>query len=72
MFKLLKQLIDEHSKNLLIYVKRDKELCKWLISMTPMLDNSYTLLTRIFWVLNDITSFPVCEKCGKPVVKNIT
>lgn len=37
-----------------------------------MLNDSYTLLTRMFWVLNGMNEFPKCEVCGKPIMKNIT
>lgn len=43
---------------------------------TPLLsDDCYTIATKIYWILNDIQHFPICENDGKPLnginVKNI-
>ena len=43
---------------------------------TPLLsDDCYTVATKIYWILNDIHQFPICENDGKPLnginVKNI-
>ena len=71
MLNVLKNIINDHPTHVLLYVKKNDELCHWLIEHTPQLDSSYSILTRMYWVLNDITSFPLCENCKNPITKNI-
>lgn len=42
----------------------------YVFRCTQMLDSQkfkYSLVTRIVWTLNHITSFPKCQVCGKPI-----
>lgn len=42
-----------------------------IIDATPLLSDTafeYTLITRIYWILNDIRMFPCCQICGAPIV----
>lgn len=40
--------------------------------LTPKLnDPYYNLKTKIFWILNDIHDFPICQVCGKEIKKNV-
>ena len=71
MLNRLKEIINKHPTHAILYFKKDKLLYEWIFSKTQMLDNTYTLLTRIFWILNRITEFPKCENCGKSITKNI-
>ena len=89
-FNELKNLV-AHSKKWAIQVNangRKKELKygifpkyyhlkKWINDITPLLANdSYTLMTKVFWILNNITDWNnilvKCKNCGKPFInKNV-
>lgn len=43
-----------------------KHLADWLITKTPLLsDKKYNWTTRLYWVANGLTDFPICPICGK-------
>lgn len=47
-----------------------KYLKDWIYQKTSYLDNKkYGICHRIYWILNDITEFPKCYVCGKPVTR---
>ena len=42
-----------------------KYLYDYIVEKTPLLNDSiYTIATRVYWVLNNITTFPICPICG--------
>ena len=57
--------------------KRKKTLRDWIISSTPLLnDPVYDILTRSYWIVNDIKDWSdarvICPECKKPFIgKNI-
>lgn len=64
-------------------LKNDKEIMEWILSKTPKLKDSddfkYTLGTRLNWIFNGRTNFPICnnkrcENYGKEygIEKNLT
>lgn len=38
---------------------------------TPKLNESYSMRTRIYWILHDLDDFPKCIRCGKPILSNL-
>ena len=44
--------------------------------MLPILDDGYSLATKVYWILHDMKEFPLCECCGKPLtgvnVRNVS
>ena len=66
----------KRSKNVSTY--RSKKLLEWINSKTPLLNNNcefeYSLNTKIHWIFNGMTSFPICPLCGKTfgIKKNIS
>lgn len=60
----------------LFYNPNIRYLLKWINDSTPLLaDPYYTIYTKIWWILNDITDFPKCcnDKCkhGGKIKKNV-
>ena len=48
------------------------ELRTEILAATPkLLSDEFDFKTRIFWILHDITDFPKCSVCGKPITRNI-
>lgn len=48
------------------------ELRTEILAATPkLLSDEFDFKTRIFWILHDITDFPKCSICGKPITRNI-
>lgn len=69
---LLIKLIELRPKNFIHYFTNEKyskyELKRRVDDAVPLLkDDCYTLLTKIYWIVNDITDFPKCENDGKPL-----
>lgn len=72
---ILQYLVDVYGSNVsrILYSDRHsftKDLLQWIFEKTKLLESDfYTLPTRIFWILNDITSFEDphtrCHRCGK-------
>lgn len=56
-----------------ILAKDNSYLVSFINENTPLLSDSfYTLGTKIYWILNNITEFPKCKTCGKPLTnKNV-
>jgi hypothetical protein len=67
-------LLNKSKSNFYHMVKTSRtDILDWINEQTPLLqDPFYTLKTKIYWILNDITDFPKCKVCGKPLsYKNI-
>ena len=69
--ELIQQKYEKYKARIVKHLKKseNKYLIDYIISVTPKLDNFYTLGTRIYWVLNGLTDFPKCKNCGKPLEK---
>lgn len=55
----------------IILAKENKHLLDYINARTPKLQNGhYKLSTKIYWTLNDIQDFPLCqnEHCHKPLI----
>ena len=68
----LQSLIKEHrtSYHNVLKSKEFLDLLDYIRYKTPLLnDEFYSISTRIYWVLNDLTDFPSCHCCGKPFIK---
>ena len=50
-----------------VYNQIVEDLCKY----TPKLDGSYSILTRVYWILHDLDDFPKCKRCGGPILSNV-
>ena len=50
--------------------KKNQYLKDWIYHKTSYLDSKYNVCHRIYWILNNITEFPKCHVCGKPVTMN--
>lgn len=50
------------------YIQDNKELYDWVKANTPLLDEKYSITTRLVWIANNYNDFPVCETCGKKIV----
>ena len=51
-----------------------KYLTDWINQQTPLLQKKhYTLLTKIYWILNGITEFPICDNinCNHKITRNV-
>ena len=70
---LLIKLIEYRPTNFMHYISNEKyskyELKQRINDAVPLLnDRCYTLLTKIYWIINDISDFPKCENDGKPLI----
>lgn len=64
-----------------ITISKDKELMEYINSRTPLLQDDsilpkgqkWKLITKLFWIFNDIENFPVCKLpgCGKQLIRNV-
>ena len=67
--EFLQQLLELKEKNKTTWTtllrNRYQQLLTWLLDKTPLLDNSYTLATRLYWVKEGLTDFPLCKYCNK-------
>lgn len=54
-----------------LFSKHNKDILTEVYALTPMLDDSFTILTRLYWIVNGITEFPKCKVCGKEMRRNI-
>ena len=34
-------------------------------------DPYYKFITKLYWVMNDIKTFPICPYCKKPILRNV-
>lgn len=73
--KKLKWLTDtfpRHYQNLL-KLEEFNELNNWIYEQNPLLNESHTIATRVYWILNGLTDFPKCcnKDCNKPMMGNV-
>jgi len=72
--EIIKNIIKENptSYSAILKNKKNLNILKFIIDMTPKLnDKFYSLSTKVFWVLNDLTDFPICPICKKTYGQNI-
>lgn len=68
----IKDIFKYHSKSAGKMLKKREHLLSFIKEMTPKLnDKKYTISTRVFWILHNITDFPLCSSCSKPITKNV-
>ncbi len=71
-FRMLCEILERHPKSYQHYLKKDVDLMAWISSIIPLLsDSHYTLVTKIFWIVNGLTSFPTCDECGTSIKRNV-
>ena len=64
-FKCLILAILKTSNRILTKLKKYPYVIQWLnLYFIKLQDQKYTLLTKIYWLLNDITDFPKCQRLG--------
>lgn len=71
---LLKKILENNKNNYMCVIKaKYPHLIDWINDSTPLLQSgTYSMKTKIYWVLNDLHDFPLCRKCGKPMIgKNV-
>lgn len=64
----LKDLVDNHSTGYGTSLKSNKRkyLMDFVNYKTPKLQDAfYKTATKVYWILNDLSDFPVCPHCGK-------
>ena len=66
-FLELKQLVDDQPFSYgYTMTKTHKELLTWINAHLPLLqDPQYQISTKAYWILNNMTTFPICPICGK-------
>lgn len=77
LFNELINIIFEASnvKSIRCKIRKNKQLNNWINDIVPALSNPfYDLSTKIYWIIFNITDFPVCdhEKCNNKILKNIS
>lgn len=56
----------------ILKIDRYHELMDYIKEHTkPLNDEFYTIATRVFWILHDITEFPKCDTCGVEIRDNV-
>lgn len=79
MIKDLNELMDKHPDN---YVRMLHSKCykdkygkyvEYIDNYAPtyLSNPKYQFITKIYWVLHNITEFPLCKHCGKPITRNV-
>lgn len=51
-------------------IEKNPLMMQFIMDSTKFLDDRFTLLTRVYYVLNGLTDIVRCEVCGKPMYKN--
>lgn len=60
------KIYNEDKINYARQIYKIEQLKNYIIENTPLLNNqNYTFVTRISWIVNNITDFPVCPTCKK-------
>lgn len=75
MFLDLIQLVSSYPSNWgsLLVTKKYETLNKWVFNSLPLLQSPfYTLATKIYWIFNNISSFPLCPVTHKQITRNIS
>lgn len=71
----LRWLIETFPRHYQNILKLDEfhDIITWIYNKTPLLDNSHTMATRVYWVLNNLTDFPRCcnKNCNNPMMGNV-
>jgi hypothetical protein len=71
---LLLKIISNYKNNYQNIIKTQyPELYKWIFENTSLLNEPiYKFKTRIYWIINNLTDFPLCKSCGKKLInKNV-
>lgn len=68
-FETLKFLIEQHPKHFSKMLKSTKQngfthLLSWINELLPNLE-TYSISTKIHWILYGLIDFPICPTCGK-------
>ena len=66
-FNRLEDLVKNHVKGYSSILRSNKylDLYLWIVSMTPLLnDPKYKLMTKIYWIFNDIHELQYCNREG--------
>ena len=51
---------------------KHKDIVSWVNQKTPLLnDSQFNLLTKIYWILHGLTTFPSCKVCETKIVRNV-
>ena len=69
----VKDICTEYKSYGMIFKKKSylKDFVEWKTS-THLSDPFYTFRTKLYWIIHDLTDFPKCKECGKPLEhKNI-
>ena len=65
-FLKLLELVQQHPAVYCAIIKTDSELLNWISAKLPLLhDEVYKLSTKAYWILHNLTDFPICPICGK-------
>lgn len=65
---LFNQLIDilKTKRRAVTIINSNIELNNWINTVVDKLaDKEYSLQTKIYWIINNYTTFPICPTCGK-------
>lgn len=66
LFLKLKKITDSYRRQCLVKIRSDNELMKWIDQQLPLLkDPCYKLSTKVSWILQGLTDFPLCKTCHK-------
>jgi len=71
----IRDIIAKHPKTFghVIKSSKNKDIITFLDSMFPLLaDNFYKLNTKLYWLFNGLSDFPVCEcpDCHSKILRN--
>lgn len=58
----------KNNKRVLNIIQSNKniKILEWINTSIPLLqDNFYTIQTKIYWIINNLSNFPICLTCGK-------
>ena len=70
-FNELKILVENNPKHYSKMLKSTyKYILDWMNFQLSLLDESYNISTKCYWILNNLQQFPKCKKCGKPMTKH--
>lgn len=68
--ELIKSYPDNYSR--MITAKTRRYLKDFIEYKTPLLNDSfYKMSTKCYWIIHDLTEFPICKVCGKKLKYNV-
>lgn len=69
----IKKYINDSPNGWNVKLRFNKQLVEYINSRFPLLaDKFYTIGTKVYWLFNGLTTFPVCAYCGKELkLKNV-